>query len=118
MRIWDRGTYEEHKFDGDKVEITFHGERLQGRYGLFPLKKVKGEPPGKDWMIHRMDPPSDPTRQPMPGHLKPMLARAGSLPRSDADWAYEIKWDGVRALVYSEPGRIRFESRNGNDITG
>jgi bifunctional non-homologous end joining protein LigD len=117
MRIWDRGTYEEHKFDDDKVEITFHGERLDGRYGLFPLKKRKGEPPGKDWMIHRMDPPSDPTRQLMPQQLKPMLARAGSLPRDDDRWAYEIKWDGVRALVYSEPGRIRFESRNGNDIT-
>jgi bifunctional non-homologous end joining protein LigD len=117
MRIWDRGTYEEHKFDDDKVEITFHGERLNGRYGLFPLKKRKGEPPGKDWMIHRMDPPSDPAREPMPSHLAPMLARAGSLPRDDDQWAYEIKWDGVRALVYSEPGRIRLESRNGNDIT-
>ncbi len=118
MRIWDRGTYEEHKFDADKVEITFHGERLEGRYGLFPLRKRKGEPPGKDWMIHRMDPATDPTREPMPANLRPMLARAGSLPSADADWAYEIKWDGVRALVYSEPGRIRFESRNGNDITG
>jgi bifunctional non-homologous end joining protein LigD len=118
MRIWDRGTYEEHKFDDDKVEVTFHGERLNGRYGLFPLKKRKGEAPGKDWMIHRMDPPADPTRQPMPAQLKPMLARAGSLPRDDEHWAYEIKWDGVRALTYSEPGRIRFESRNGNDITG
>jgi bifunctional non-homologous end joining protein LigD len=117
MRIWDRGTYEEHKFDDDKVEITFHGERLDGRYGLFPLRKRKGEPPGKDWMIHRMDPPADPTRKPMPEHLKPMLARAGELPREDDQWAYEIKWDGVRALVYSEPGRIRFESRNGNDIS-
>ena len=119
MRIWDRGTYERHKFDDEKVEITFHGERLQGRYGLFPLKRKKGEPPGKDWMIHRMDPPLDPTRQPMPEHVKPMLAKAGKLPPAsdDARWAYEIKWDGVRALVYSEPGRIRFESRNGNDIT-
>jgi bifunctional non-homologous end joining protein LigD len=117
MRIWDRGTYEEHKFDDDKVEVTFHGERLRGRYGLFPLKRRRGEPPGKDWMIHRMDPPSDPTRQPMPEHLKPMLARPGGLPSSDAGWAYEIKWDGVRALAYSEPGRIRYESRNGNDIT-
>jgi bifunctional non-homologous end joining protein LigD len=118
MRIWDRGTYERHKFDDEKVEITFHGERLNGRYGLFPLKRVKGEPPGKDWMIHRMDPPADPTRQPMPAQLKPMLARAAQLPRDDANWAFEIKWDGVRALAYSEPGRIRFESRNGNDITG
>jgi bifunctional non-homologous end joining protein LigD len=119
MRIWDRGTYEEHKFDDDKVEITFRGERLEGRYGLFPLQRKKGEPPGKDWMIHRMDPPADPTRQPMPEHVKPMLARAGGLPpaRDDEQWAYEIKWDGVRAIAYSEPGRIRFESRNGNDIT-
>jgi bifunctional non-homologous end joining protein LigD len=117
MRIWDRGTYEEHKFDDDKVEVTFHGERLTGRYGLFPLKRRKGEPPGKNWMIHRMDPPSDPSREPMPEHLKPMLARAGDLPPDDDRWAYEIKWDGVRALAYSEPGRIRFESRNANDVT-
>ncbi|MEJ7798415.1 MAG: DNA ligase D [Solirubrobacteraceae bacterium] len=122
MRIWDRGTYEQHKFDRDKVEITFHGERLNGRYGLFPLKRRKGEAPGKDWMIHRMDPPSDPSRQPMPEHVKPMLARSGALPPDppsggQADWGYEIKWDGVRALAYSEPGRIRLESRNGNDIT-
>src|SRR5919106_4706644 len=75
MRIWDRGTYETHKFDDDKVEITFHGERLRGRYGLFPLKKRKGEPAGKDWMIHRMDPADDPTRESMPARIAPMLAK-------------------------------------------
>ena len=118
MRIWDRGTYDTHKFDDDKVEVTFHGERLRGRYGLFPLKKRKGEPAGKDWMIHRMDPAEDPTREPMPPRISPMLARtAGRLPDDDELWAYEIKWDGVRAIAYSEPGRIRFESRNHNDIS-
>jgi bifunctional non-homologous end joining protein LigD len=118
MRIWDRGTYETHKFDDAKVEITFHGERLRGRYGLFPLHKRKGEPPGKDWMIHRMDPAEDPTREPMPERIAPMLAHtAKGLPPDDAGWAYEIKWDGVRAIAYSEPGRLRFESRNHNDIS-
>ncbi len=118
MRIWDRGTYETHKFDDDKVEVTFHGERLRGRYGLFPLHKRKGEPPGKDWMIHRMDPAEDPTREPMPERIAPMLAKtARGLPPDDANWAYEIKWDGVRAIAYSEPGRLRFESRNHNDIS-
>jgi bifunctional non-homologous end joining protein LigD len=117
MRIWDRGTYEPHKFDDDKVEVTFHGERLRGRYGLFPLKKRKGEPPGKEWMIHRMDPSEDPGREPMPSRLEPMLARAAPLPPDDDNWAYEIKWDGVRAIAYSEPGRLRFESRNLNDIS-
>ncbi|MGI8731558.1 MAG: DNA ligase D [Solirubrobacteraceae bacterium] len=117
MRIWDSGTYEEHKFDDAKVEVTFHGERLSGRYGLFALARRKGEPPGRDWMIHRMDPPSDPTRRPMPAQIRPMLAQAGAVPSAGDDWAFEIKWDGVRALAYSDPGRIRFESRNGNDIT-
>ena len=28
-------------------------------------------------MIHRMDPPADAAREPMPEHVKPMLARAG-----------------------------------------
>ena len=58
MTIWDRGTYELHKWEERKVEVTFHGERLEGRYGLFPLGRP-GED-GKDWMIHRMDPPQDP----------------------------------------------------------
>ena len=34
-----------------------------------------------------------------------MLARAGELPAEDAGWAYEIKWDGVRAIAYSAAGR-------------
>ncbi|MFL5847285.1 MAG: DNA ligase D [Solirubrobacteraceae bacterium] len=113
MTIWDRGTYECHKFDDKKVEITFHGERLQGRYGLFPA----GQDP-KDWMIHRMDPPLDASAEPMPEQVAPMLATAGPLPRADDDrWAFEIKWDGVRAIAHSEPGRLRFHSRNLNEIT-
>ena len=37
MTIWDPGTYELHKWEERKVEVTFHGERLHGRYGLFPI---------------------------------------------------------------------------------
>ena len=37
MTIWDHGTFEQHLWDDKKVEITFHGERLTGRYGLFPI---------------------------------------------------------------------------------
>lgn len=115
MRIWDRGTYEELKWEPRKVEVLFHGERLQGRYALFPLDK--GESP-KDWMIHRMDPPADPAAAaPMPEKLVPMMARLGSLPRDDERWAFEIKWDGVRAICQSEPGRMRLHSRNLLDIT-
>ncbi|MEA2423454.1 MAG: bifunctional non-ous end joining protein LigD, partial [Thermoleophilaceae bacterium] len=30
MTIWDRGTYEPEKVRDDKVNVTFHGERVQG----------------------------------------------------------------------------------------
>jgi bifunctional non-homologous end joining protein LigD len=113
MKIWDRGTYECLKWEPRKVEVALHGERLDARYALFAI----GDGETKDWMIHRMDPPADARREPMPEHLAPMLARAGALPADDRQWAYEIKWDGVRAIAYSRPGELRLESRNLKDIT-
>jgi bifunctional non-homologous end joining protein LigD len=110
MKIWDTGTYETHKFREDEVMITFHGEVLHGRYVLFRTR-------GDDWMIHRMDPPEDPEREPMPEHVAPMLATTGALPREEEGWAFEIKWDGVRAIAYAQGGTLRLESRNGRDIT-
>jgi bifunctional non-homologous end joining protein LigD len=121
MRIWDRGTFDTHLWNEHKVEVTFHGDRLTGRYGLFPIGR--GEPGGrgdqatKDWMIHRMDPPADPGREPMPERFLPLLAGAGTLPRDESRWSFEVKWDGVRAIAYIKPGRLRLESRNLNEIT-
>ena len=114
MRVWDQGTYEELKWEPRKVEVHLHGERVSGRYALFPLDR--GEDP-KHWMIHRMDPPADPAAQAMPERVMPMLARLGELPRDDSGWAFEVKWDGVRAICHSEPGRLRLHSRNGLEIT-
>src|SRR3954447_1424760 len=111
MTIWDRGTYECHKWEKGKVVLSFHGEKLTGRYALF---RAGGD---KDWMIHRMDPPADAAREPMPDNLVPMLAKLSKLPKDDEGWAYEIKWDGVRAIAYCQPGRIRLESRNLNELT-
>jgi len=110
MAIWDRGTYELHKFRDDEVMVTFHGERVRGRYVLFRTK-------GDDWMIHRMDPPEDPDRVPMPERLEPMLARTGPLPPDDGEWAFEIKWDGVRAIAFVQGGRLVLQARSGRDIT-
>lgn len=48
---------------------------------------------------------------------RPMMAQLGSAPRDDGQWAYEMKWDGVRALAYVEDGRVRLYSRTGRDVT-
>jgi bifunctional non-homologous end joining protein LigD len=116
MTIWDQGTYELHKWEERKVEVTFHGERLSGRYGLFSIGR-NGDS-ANDWMIHRMDPPADPDRVPMPERIVPMMAKpSATLPGDQKNWSFEVKWDGVRAIAYVQPGRLRLESRNLNDVT-
>jgi bifunctional non-homologous end joining protein LigD len=111
MRIWDRGTYEAEKFRDDEVIAVFDGERVKGKYALFQTDR-------DNWMIHRMDPPADPDREPMPEGVRPMAATlATTIPRDDENWGYEIKWDGIRAIAYCETGRLRLESRTLRDIT-
>jgi bifunctional non-homologous end joining protein LigD len=65
-------------------------------------------------MIDRMSPTSN-RHGLMPEHLAPMLASPGRLPGEEEGWAFEVKWDGVRALLYwrpGHPGEMRIESRN------
>ncbi|MBV9592262.1 MAG: non-homologous end-joining DNA ligase [Actinobacteria bacterium] len=45
-----------------------------------------------------------------------MLAVPGQLPEG-AGWAFEFKWDGVRAVVYAEGPEARAMSRNDRDVT-
>jgi bifunctional non-homologous end joining protein LigD len=54
----------------------------------------------------------------MPRRIEPMLAKPGEVPESDREtWAYEIKWDGIRALGFSDGGRWSMLSRRGEDVT-
>jgi bifunctional non-homologous end joining protein LigD len=108
MKIWDRGNYTAEKLRDDEVIATFDGERLQGRYVLFRTR-------GKNWMIHRMDPPLDEERQPMPEDLKPMLPVRGDLPADHSAWGFEIAWGGLRTLLWCEPGHIRRSRSRGLD---
>jgi bifunctional non-homologous end joining protein LigD len=112
MTIWDRGTYVPEKIRDREVILVFNGERVRGRYALFQT----GADP-KDWMIHRMDPPADPAREPFPARIVPMLAKPGDLPDDEEHYGFEIKWDGMRGIVYSRPGRIRIENRKLSDCT-
>src|SRR6266516_1633027 len=38
MLIWDHGTYVAEKFTDEKVIVDLQGERVSGRYALFPTK--------------------------------------------------------------------------------
>jgi bifunctional non-homologous end joining protein LigD len=110
MGLFDTGTFETHKWSEKEVMVTFHGSRVRGKYVLFRTS-------GKQWMIHRMDPPADPGRSAPPNDLKPMLATLAAATPTGDGWSFELKWDGIRAIGYVDGGRIRLLSRNGNDVT-
>lgn len=61
----------------------------------------------------------DPVGSELPTLIRPMLATPGALPpvSQDEQWAFEVKWDGVRAVAYVEAGRLRLMSRSDRDIT-
>jgi ATP-dependent DNA ligase len=51
------------------------------------------------------------------GFIEPMFDLAVTkLPEGPA-WAYELKFDGYRALGLKAAGRVRLLSRNGKDFT-
>lgn len=116
VRIWDSGTYSASKWRGDEVIATLRGQPgggLGGEPRTYALIRT-----GENWLIHLMkeqqsDPPED------VGSVAPMLATLAD--RRDlgdeSQWAFEMKWDGVRTIAVVEEDRVRLYSRSGRLVT-
>ncbi len=108
VTIWDSGHYDVEKWSDTEVKFTLHGSRASGDFVLFQTND-------RNWMIHRHGPSI--RTDPLPTSVKPMLAVSGALPSDDKGWAFEIKWDGIRTILFVEGGRVRAQSRNDLDVT-
>jgi bifunctional non-homologous end joining protein LigD len=53
----------------------------------------------------------------MPEHVVPMLARLAHMPANEDDFGFEVKWDGIRAVLYAGKRGLAIENRNLRDIT-
>jgi bifunctional non-homologous end joining protein LigD len=113
VTVWDAGRYTTEKWADDHITVTFDGSRLAGRYVLFRLGDGT-------WNIRKLDAahPTQPSAE-LPEVPLPMLATTGELPPAaeDAEWGYEFKWDGVRAVAAVHRGVFGLTSRKGTDIT-
>ena len=141
VTIWDDGTYELEKWrEGEEVIVTLHG-RTNGvrRLALLHTRGRGRDGDEKNWLIHRTKEQPDrtadggggadasrasrPSARPdagrEPTERRAMLASpATGTPTFDpAHWAFEMKWDGVRALATVRDGRVTLRSRNDNDLT-
>jgi bifunctional non-homologous end joining protein LigD len=53
---------------------------------------------------------------PAPRDARPMLATPSPSYPEGPGWAWELKWDGIRALTLVEGGELRMWTRNGNEV--
>ena len=109
VRLWDQGTYDEEKFSEREVMVVLHGRRARGRHVLFKTD-------GKNWMMHRMDPPEDPSRELVPSDARPAVSTPGPLP-TDPDWRFEALWGGDRVALTVDGGRCTAVDSTGLDVT-
>src|SRR2546430_3807290 len=92
-------------------QVARRGGRARGRSVLF-------KPRGEKGMMPRRAPPQDPGREPMPERVVPMAAQLSKgLPPDQEKYGFEFKWDGIRAVVYSQGGTIRIQTRSLEDVT-
>jgi bifunctional non-homologous end joining protein LigD len=109
--IWDHGTYElVHERPNGTLTVILHGERLEGEWALVPSKLDGNE---KNWLIVRASKLGalGPARA-----YEPMRPRKAKRVPAGADWAFEIAWQGVRALSPVEGAKGRFEHDAGASL--
>ncbi|MGI3785077.1 MAG: non-homologous end-joining DNA ligase, partial [Janthinobacterium lividum] len=137
VSIWDSGTYRLHKWrEGKEVIVTLQGRPEGGlggglrKYALIHTgggKLAKGPKADRNWLMHLMETdPEDATpsaagtpapQAEFPDEVEPMLATLtdGKNFGPEEGWAFEMKWDGMRAVAYLVGGRVRLLSRKGRD---
>jgi DNA ligase D-like protein (predicted ligase)/DNA ligase D-like protein (predicted polymerase)/DNA ligase D-like protein (predicted 3'-phosphoesterase) len=102
-----QGRYEITKQKKDGFYFRLQSRELNAEYRIHHTKE-------NQWLLERVDKPQvDWLRDP----IAPMLARAADRPPDSADYLYEVKWDGIRAMISLDEGEIRIHGRNRLDIT-
>jgi bifunctional non-homologous end joining protein LigD len=117
MTVWDAGTYEAEKRAEDELKLVLEGGILRGNYHLV---RTAGRGGKEEWLIFRSSsgPPGTPDPTPRFRELRPMLAGSRQEPFDDPAWAFELKWDGYRALALVTSDATELRSRTGKDLTG
>ena len=107
MWIYALGKYQITKEKKDGFYFRLSSREITGEYRIYQIKP-------KEWLLERVDTPQIDY---LHGNIQPMLSENATEPPEGPEYVYELKWDGIRAMVYLDEGTIRIVSRNQNDIT-
>ncbi|MET3719610.1 MULTISPECIES: ATP-dependent DNA ligase [unclassified Arthrobacter] len=106
----------------DKDHHTSHSRRAGDEVGLDDLAaadRSSTEEPAQGDSAERDRAAPAQTSGPLRAEdFGPMMATSGTpADLQGSDWKFELKWDGVRALMVADDKKVRILSRNGNDVT-
>jgi len=102
-----QGRYQITKQKDEGFYFRLQSRELNAEYRIHHTKE-------NQWLLERVDQPQmDWLRDP----IEPMLARPAQKPPDTQEYLYEVKWDGIRALVALDEGQIRIHGRKRLDIT-
>jgi bifunctional non-homologous end joining protein LigD len=111
VEVWDRGTYELQRERPDgTLTVILRGGKLQGEWALVPAH-LGGEQ--RNWLIVRAA--KDDAAGPVQTY-EPMLPREAKRVPSGPSWAFELAWEGVRALAPVAGARGHFEHAGGEEL--
>jgi DNA ligase D-like protein (predicted ligase)/DNA ligase D-like protein (predicted polymerase)/DNA ligase D-like protein (predicted 3'-phosphoesterase) len=97
-----QGSYRITKQKKDGFYFRLQSRELNGEYRTHRTRE-------NQWLLERVDSPQvDWLRDP----IEPMLARPANRPPDSQDYLYEVKWDGIRAMISLDEGEIRIHGRN------
>lgn len=107
MWIYATGKYEITKEKKDGFYFKLNSKEITGEYRVYRIKP-------KEYLMELVDPPQiDWLRD----DIEPMLSDTVTKVPVGDEYLYELKWDGIRALISFEDGKVRIRTRNQNDIT-
>ncbi|HET6527887.1 MAG TPA: non-homologous end-joining DNA ligase, partial [Balneolaceae bacterium] len=106
MWIYAQGKYETTQKKKNGLYFRLESEAVSGEYRMHKMK-------GEEWLLEKVEQPQVDW---LNDQIEPMQAVSVDEPPK-GDYVYEVKWDGIRALIALEDGQIRIRTRNQNDIT-
>ena len=92
-----------------KADLTAQNRSVLSGWTVDKMKAA----PAQRLPLERLVPTGAP--RPLPAALAPMQAQLGDAPFNHADWMWEPKLDGYRALATIDGGRVELRSRRGLD---
>lgn len=107
MWIYALGKYEITKEKKDGFYFKLQSRELTAEYRIYRTQ-------GKDWLLERLDTPQIDWANTI---IEPMLSQSRKTPPKSGDFLYEVKWDGIRAIITLDEGQMMIRSRSQRDIT-